>query len=119
MACCGRSEEVMNHLVLGFKSRKSMAKAEVLYLGPDGNEAREKLHEPGEGFVRTELSYANPVKYRHFNTSDEVAAAAKAKEAADEAAAKVEAERERIKAERAAAEAKAKKPDPKSKDKAK
>jgi hypothetical protein len=102
MACCGKSDTDMTKLVLGFKSRKKNATAEVLYLGTDGNEARAKLMDPGEGFLRTELSYPMAAKTRHFQTAEEIEAAAKAKAEAEAAAAKVAEERAKLKAEAAA-----------------
>lgn len=97
MACCGKSDFDMTKLVLGFKSRKKNSPAEVLYLGTDGNEAREKLMSPGEGFIRTELSYPMASKTRHFQTAEEIEAAAEAKAKAEAVAEQVAEERAMLK----------------------
>lgn len=89
----------MTKLVLGFKSRRKNDGGEVLYLGTDGNDAREALMNPGEGFVRTELSYPMAAKTRHFQTPEEIEAAEKAKAEAEAAAEKVAEERAKLKAE--------------------
>lgn len=81
MACCGKPDHYMLNLVLGFTSRTKDAEAELLYLGKDGNAAREALNNPPPGVLRTQLSFPQPHKNRFFQTPEEIEAAeAKKKE---------------------------------------
>jgi hypothetical protein len=80
----------MLNLVLGYKSRDKSAKPEMLYLGTDGEAARDALNNPPEGTLRTMLSFPQPHKYRYFQSEEEVARAEQVKAEAEKATAESE-----------------------------
>lgn len=82
-SCCGKPDTDMLNLVLGYKTREPSAKPEVLYVGTDGSEAREKLNNPGPGILRSVLSFPEPHKYRYFQSPEELARAEEAKAEAE------------------------------------